>query len=117
MPCRRRGDIGLYISGTRQDYSPLPYRTKRGGRKRRTRSGSERSHRGRPAGRGRIAHRASTACTLVEPTGLKDAPDLGETATDIAHRAVKDDVTRQYIVETLVGPENDRGDRERAHQV
>src|SRR6266478_9838816 len=40
MPCRRRGDIGLYISGTRQDYSQLPYRTKRGGR---TRSGSERS--------------------------------------------------------------------------
>jgi hypothetical protein len=41
--------------------------------------------------------------TLVEPSGLQNAPDLGETAADIAHRAVKYDVPRQHIVETLVG--------------
>src|SRR5215472_13813776 len=41
--------------------------------------------------------------TLVEPAGLQDAPDLGETAADIAHRTVKDDIPRQHVVETLVG--------------
>jgi hypothetical protein len=42
-------------------------------------------------------------CTLVEPAGLQDAPDFGETAPDIAHRTVKDDVPRQHVVEALVG--------------
>ena len=38
----------------------------------------------------RIAFRQH--CTLIKPTGLQDAPDLGEAAADIAHRPVKDDV-------------------------
>jgi hypothetical protein len=29
---------------------------------------------------------------MVEPAGLQDAPDLGETAADITRRTVEDDV-------------------------
>jgi hypothetical protein len=42
-------------------------------------------------------------CTLVEPAELQDAPDLAEAAAAIAHRTVKDDISRQHIVAALVG--------------
>jgi hypothetical protein len=44
----------------------------------------------------RVVHR-NLAPPPVRAT--EDAPDLGETAADIAQRAVKDDVPRQHIVE------------------
>ena len=48
--------------------------------------------RDRPAARElRIVLRQHRA--LVEPTRLQNAPDLGETVADIAHRPVKDDST------------------------
>src|SRR6516162_4304475 len=43
-------------------------------------------------------------CTLVEPAGFQDAPDLGEAAPDIAHRPVKDDVRRLAEIWRILKP-------------